>query len=168
MKNLLKIYWWICQWKNFENQSTLGEVVDNIIVACLLLTHSVVRTRAFKRKSSFKQCVQNFHLKVFFLLIFTFFSYKNIGKWHTHIVQGSAVAYKPARRAASRRANVLQTNKVDAQCLKLATELSWERFASKVANLQLPHLHLTYPACIWRLWLGDPVWVLPRFSASEN
>jgi len=35
---------------------------------------------------------------------------------------------------------VLQTNKVDAQCDKLATELSWQRFASKVANLQLPFL----------------------------
>jgi len=40
--------------------------------------------------------------------------------------------------------NVLQTNKVDAQCDKLATELNKrQRFASKVANLQLPHLHLT-------------------------
>jgi len=35
-----------------------------------------------------------------------------------------------------------------------------------VANFQLPHLHLTYPTCIWRLRWGDPVWVLPRFSAS--
>jgi len=40
-------------------------------------------------------------------------------------------------------ANVLQTNQVDAHCDKLATELSWQRFASKVANFQLPHLHLT-------------------------
>ena len=40
--------------------------------------------------------------------------------------------------------NVLQTNNVDAQCDKLATELSWQHFASKVANFQLlqPHLHL--------------------------
>jgi len=42
-------------------------------------------------------------------------------------------------------ANVLQTNNVDAQCDKLATELSRQRLASKVANLQLSHLHLTYP-----------------------
>ena len=40
-------------------------------------------------------------------------------------------------------ANVLQTNKVDALCDKLATELSRQRFASKVANL--PQLHLTSP-----------------------
>jgi len=48
-------------------------------------------------------------------------------------------------------ANMLQINKVDAQCDKLASELSWQRFASKVANIQLPHLHLTCPTCIWRL-----------------
>jgi len=45
-------------------------------------------------------------------------------------------------------ANVLQTNNVDAQCDKLATELSWQRFASKVDNFQLPHLHLA-PALEW-------------------
>jgi len=51
---------------------------------------------------------------------------------------------------ATRRitANMLHTNNVDAQCDKLATELSWQSFASKVANFQLPHLHLTYPTCI--------------------
>jgi len=47
-------------------------------------------------------------------------------------------------------------NKVDAQCDKLATELSWQRFAPKVVNFQLPHLHLTYPTCIWRLCWGWP------------
>ena len=48
--------------------------------------------------------------------------------------------------------------KVDAQrqCDKLATELSRQRFAPKVANFQLPHLHLTYPTCIWRLCWGRP------------
>jgi len=52
---------------------------------------------------------------------------------------------------------VLQTNQLDAQCDKLATELSWHRFASEVANLQLPHLHLTYPTCIrCGLLGGDP------------
>ena len=45
--------------------------------------------------------------------------------------------------------NVLQTNKVDAQCAKLATELSWQRFASEVVNFQLLHLHLNCPTCIW-------------------
>jgi len=40
--------------------------------------------------------------------------------------------------------NVLQTHKVDAQCDKLATELSWQHFASEVANFQLPHLHVSY------------------------
>ena len=53
--------------------------------------------------------------------------------------------------------NVLQTNKVDAQCDKLVTELNWQRFASKVAKL--PHLHLTYPTCIR--------WGWPRLSFAE-
>jgi len=53
-------------------------------------------------------------------------------------MQGSAVAETRATRCIT--ANVLQTNKVDAQCDKLATELSSQRFASKVANLQLPHV----------------------------
>jgi len=65
-------------------------------------------------------------------------------------------------------ANMLQTNNMDAQCDKLATEQSWQRFTSKVANFQLLHLHLTYPTCIRRLHWGDPVWVLRRFSAPEN
>jgi len=60
--------------------------------------------------------------------------------------------------------------KVDAQYDKLATELSWQRLRrsfssyselSKVANFNLPHLHLG-------LRWGDPVWVLPRSSVSEN
>ena len=59
-------------------------------------------------------------------------------------------------------------NKMDAQCDKLATELSWQCFVSKVANLQLPHVHLTYPTCTWRLRWDDPVWILLRFSVSEN
>jgi len=50
-------------------------------------------------------------------------------------------------------ANVMQT-KVDAQCDKLATELSWQRLASKLESrqfaattpaLNLPHLHLAPP-----------------------
>jgi len=59
-------------------------------------------------------------------------------------------------------ANVPQTNKVDTQCDKLATELSWQRFTSKVATFQLPHLHFTYPTCIWRLRWG---WI--RLSFAE-
>jgi len=58
-------------------------------------------------------------------------------------------------------ANVLQTNQVDAACDKVATDLSWQRFASKVANLQLAHLHLASPLEVTPL-------VLPIFSASEN
>jgi len=54
-------------------------------------------------------------------------------------------------------ANVLQTNDIDAQCSKLATKLSRQRFASKVTNCQQPHLHLTYPTCTWRLRWGHPV-----------
>jgi len=51
-------------------------------------------------------------------------------------------------------ANVMQTSNVDAKCDKLATELRWQHFAFKVANLQLPHLHLTYPTSIWCLHTG--------------
>jgi len=40
MTILLHIHQWICQWTNFENQSTFGKVMDNIIVDCFL-THSV-------------------------------------------------------------------------------------------------------------------------------
>ena len=57
-------------------------------------------------------------------------------------------------------ANVLQT-KVDAQCDKFATEPSRQRFASKVANFQLPQLHLMYP----HLHLAR--WGWPRFSFAE-
>jgi len=55
-----------------------------------------------------------------------------------------------------------------AQWDKLATKLSWQCFALKVVNFQLPHVRLTYSTCIWCLCWGDHVWVLPRFSASEN
>jgi len=41
-----------------------------------------------------------------------------------HFEQELAVADKPVRCAASLTMNVLQTNKVDAQCDKLVTELS--------------------------------------------
>jgi len=57
---------------------------------------------------------------------------------------------------------------VHAQCDKLATELSWQCFTSKVAYFQLSHLHFTYPTCIWHFCWGDPIWILPRFSATET
>ena len=66
--------------------------------------------------------------------------------------QGSAVADN--RVMCCIMTNVLQANKIDAQCGKLAMELSWQCFASKVANFQLPHLHLTYSTCIWRFYLS--------------
>jgi len=55
--------------------------------------------------------------------------------------------------------NLLQTSKCD----KLATELSSQRFVPKVANLKLLRLHLTYPACIWRLRWG---WHHSSFAES--
>jgi len=45
---------------------------------------------------------------------------------------------------------------MDAQCDKLATELSWQRFTSKVANFQLLHLHFNQPHLHLVPW-GDPV-----------
>jgi len=89
----------------------------------------------------------------------------------THGTCAEPLCWKQGSSVSSRgqtRANVWQTNEVAAQCGKLATELSWQRSASKVANLQLPHLHLTYPTCVWRLRWGDTVWALPRFSVSDN
>ena len=65
-------------------------------------------------------------------------------------------------------ANVLQTNKVDAQSDKLATELSWQCFASKVANFQLPHVHLTYPTCIWRPLLAVTPFEFCRYFRRQK
>ena len=42
------------------------------------------------------------------------------------------------------------------------------QFAAAVLYLRMQLCHLTSPTCIWRLRWGDPVWVLPRFSASEE
>jgi len=75
------------------------------------------------------------------------------GSGASHGQQGSAVADNPTRHIM---ANVLQTNNVDAQCDKLANKLSWQCCASKVANLQLPNLYLTFPTCIWCLSWGRP------------
>jgi len=80
--------------------------------------------------------------------------------------QTTRISYRWQTRAARCIVvNMLQANKVDAQCDKLAITLSWQHFALKVANLQLPHLHLTYPTCIWRLhwyamWIQDLLWTV--------
>jgi len=61
--------------------------------------------------------------------------------------------------------NVQQKNKVDAQYDKLATELSWQRFASKVTNVELPHLH--FPSRTTHLHLASPSGVTP-FEFCQN
>jgi len=60
-------------------------------------------------------------------------------------------------------ANVLQT-KVDTQCAKLATKLSWQRLQRSTFRVTASYLSkvANYPTCIWCLRWGDPVWVLPR------
>ena len=66
-------------------------------------------------------------------------------------LEGSPVADK-ARAMRCSAANV----QVNAECDKLATEISWQRYASSVANFKLSQLHLTYPTCIWHLRWGWP------------
>jgi len=39
--NLLQIYQWVCQWKNFENRLTFGKVMGKSLVSCFFLRHSV-------------------------------------------------------------------------------------------------------------------------------
>jgi len=55
---------------------------------------------------------------------------------------------------------VLQTNKADAQCDKLATEPSWQRFAPQFANFQLLYRTCIYPTppAFATSVGGDPVW----------
>jgi len=72
--------------------------------------------------------------------------------WHLQLTSISSHWQTRATRCVT--ANVMQTNKADAPCDKHATELSWQHFTFKVANLQLLHLHLTYPTCIWCLRSG--------------
>jgi len=98
-----------------------------------------------------------FYLPLFlFLIRFTCFLLIRCS-WQTHTMHCIMAA------------NVLQTNKVDAECDKLATKLIWQRFTSKVANIQLPHLHLTYPPSAFGASVGgDHVLVLLRYSGSEN
>jgi len=39
--NLLQIYQWVCQWKDFENLLAFREVMGKSLVFCFLLTHGV-------------------------------------------------------------------------------------------------------------------------------
>jgi len=69
-------------------------------------------------------------------------------------------------------ANVLQT-KVDVQCDKLATELSWQRlqrstFPSYSELFVESRQFLRTPPAFGASVGGDPIWVLPRSSAPEN
>ena len=57
---------------------------------------------------------------------------------------------KPTQCAASRRTWCKQIRWM-LSVINFATELSWQRFTLKVTNFQLPHPHLTYPTCTWRL-----------------
>jgi len=50
--------------------------------------------------------------------------------------------------------NMLQTNKVVADCDKLATKVSFQRFALKVVNFHVLHMHLTCLTCIWHFRWG--------------
>ena len=38
---MLYIYYWVMEWKNFENRLIFGEVTCKSIVSCFLLTHGV-------------------------------------------------------------------------------------------------------------------------------
>jgi len=39
MMSVLHISSWVYQWKNFENRSLFGEVMDKSLVSCFLLDH---------------------------------------------------------------------------------------------------------------------------------
>ena len=43
--SLLQIYQWVCQWKNFENRLTFGEVMGKSVVSCFFETQSGARCR---------------------------------------------------------------------------------------------------------------------------
>jgi len=81
---------------------------------------------------------------------------------------GSAVADKHGRRAASRRTCYKQIRWTLSVIILRPNYIRWQRFVSKVAKLQIPHLYFTYPTCIWRLRWGRPRLLLSRFSESEN
>ena len=46
--NLLQIYQWVCQWKNFENRLIFGEVMGKSLVSCFFETQCTVATQQFK------------------------------------------------------------------------------------------------------------------------
>jgi len=85
-------------------------------------------------------------------------AYQHIVNWHLcklKIINARiSCRWQTARRTASRRTCCKQVTRSVSVIDKLATELSWQRFVSKVANFQLPQLHLTYPTCIWRIRWG--------------
>ena len=53
---LLQIYQWVCQWKNFENRLTFGEVMGKSLVFCFFLRHSVYVTQSHKVSPIFYSC----------------------------------------------------------------------------------------------------------------
>jgi len=78
-----------------------------------------------------------------------------------HIVNqmkiGSAVADKHGRRAASRRTCYKQIRWTLSVINLRPNYIRWQRFVSKVAKLQIPHLYLTYP----HLYLAPPLGETP-------
>ena len=46
--SLLQIYQWVCQWKNFENRLTFGEVMGKSLVSCFFETQCFPKIRLFK------------------------------------------------------------------------------------------------------------------------
>jgi len=83
------------------------------------------------------------------------------------------VAEKPARRAASRTANVLQTIRWTLSVINLRQNEVAKASGrnSKVANLQLPHLRLSYPICTLRRCAsvrGHLSRISPRSLASPH
>jgi len=51
--SLLQIYQWVCQWKNFENRLTFGEVMGKSLVSCFFETqcsYIAISSRNWVRK----------------------------------------------------------------------------------------------------------------------
>ena len=45
--SLLQIYQWVCQWKNFENRLTLGEVMGKSLVSCFFETQCIYENHVY-------------------------------------------------------------------------------------------------------------------------
>jgi len=45
--NLLQIYQWVCQWKNFENRLTFGKVMGKSLVSCFFETQCSLKHQLF-------------------------------------------------------------------------------------------------------------------------